>query len=136
MSTEIWWLPAYPFRSSLTGQSAAELASAYEAATRRDWTQPLGVVHALFEAGFAALKASSDPKSAAGVVEAIRGLKQDTVIGRLDFAGSGVKNVSKMRVVGGQWHVGAGGKPELFITNNKAAPEIPVQRKFELLNLA
>jgi hypothetical protein len=25
---------------------------------------------------------------------------------------------------------------ELFITNNKAAPEIPVQRKFELLNLA
>jgi branched-chain amino acid transport system substrate-binding protein len=44
--------------------------------------------------------------------------------------------VSKMRMVGGQWHVGAGGKPELFITNNKAAPEIPVQRKFELLNLA
>ena len=136
MSTEIWWLPAYPFRSSLTGQSAAELASAYEAATKRDWTQPLGVVHALFEVGFAALKASSDPKSAAGVVEALRGLKQDTVIGRLDFAGSGVKNVSKMRVVGGQWHMGAGGKPELFITNNKAAPEIPVQRKFELLNLA
>ena len=67
---------------------------------------------------------------------ALRSLKQDTVIGRLDFAGSGVKNVSKMRVVGGQWHVGAGGKPELFITNNKAAPEIPVQRKFELLNLA
>src|SRR5664279_2955268 len=91
MSTEIWWLPAYPFRSSLTGQSAAELASAYEAATKRDWTQPLGVVHALFEAGFAALKASSDPKSAAGVVEALRSLKQDTVIGRLDFAGSGVK---------------------------------------------
>ena len=136
MSTEIWWLPAYPFRSSLTGQTAAELASAYEATTKRDWTQPLGVVHALFEAGFAALKASSDPKSAAGVVEALRGLKQDTVIGRLDFAGSGVKNVSKMRVVGGQWHLGAGGKPELFITNNKAAPEIPVQRKFELLNLA
>ena len=69
-------------------------------------------------------------------MEALRSLKQDTVIGRLDFAGSGVKNVSKMRVVGGQWHVGAGGKPELFITNNKAALEIPVQRKFELLNLA
>jgi branched-chain amino acid transport system substrate-binding protein len=136
MSTEIWWLPAYPFKSSLTGQSATELAAAYEAATKRDWTQPIGVVHALFEAGFAALKASSDPKSAAAVVEALRGLKQDTVIGRLDFAGSGVKNVSKMRVVGGQWHVGPGGKPELFITNNKAAPEIPVQRKFDLLNLA
>jgi branched-chain amino acid transport system substrate-binding protein len=32
--------------------------------------------------------------------------------------------------------VGPGGKPELFITNNKAAPEIPVQRKFDLLKLA
>ena len=136
MSTEIWWVPSYPFKSSLTGQTAAELASSYEAATKRDWTQPLGVVHALFETGVAALKASPDPKSPEKTADAIRALKTDTVIGRLDFAGSGVKNVSKMRVVGGQWHVGPNGKPELFITNNKVAPEVPVQRKFDLLKPA
>jgi branched-chain amino acid transport system substrate-binding protein len=136
MSTEIWWLPSYPFTSSLTGQTAADLAGSYQAATKRDWTQPLGVVHALFEVGVAALKSSADPKSPEKVAEALRTLKTDTVIGRLDFGGSGVKNVSKMRVVGGQWHVGANGKPELFITNNKVAPEIAVQRKFELLKLA
>ena len=136
MSTEIWWLPSYPFKSSLTGQTATELASSYEAATKRDWTQPLGVVHALFETGVAALKSSPDPKSPEKVAETLRTLKADTVIGRLDFGGSGVKNVSKMRVVGGQWHIGENGKPELFITNNKVAPEIPVQRKFELLKLA
>ncbi len=133
MSTEIWWLPSYPFKSSLTGQTAAELAQSYQTATGREWTQPLGVVHALFEAGVAALKASGDPKSPAKVAEALRKLQQETVIGRLDFAGSGIANVSKIRVVGGQWHVAAGGKPELVITSNATAPEIPVQRRFELI---
>ena len=26
ISTEVWWTPSHPFKSSLTGQSAAELA--------------------------------------------------------------------------------------------------------------
>lgn len=133
MSTEIWWLPSYPFKSSLTGQSAAELAAAYQTATKKEWTQPLGVVHALFEAGVQALKQSHDPKAPAKVADAVRGMRLDTVIGQLDFNQSGIRNVSKIRVVGGQWHVGAGGKPELVITNNSTAPEIPVQRKLDLL---
>jgi branched-chain amino acid transport system substrate-binding protein len=136
MSTEIWWTPAYPFKSSLTGQTARQFADAYTTATKREWTQPLGVVHALFEAGIQALKASGDPKDPVKVANAVRVMKHDTIIGRLDFASSGIKNVSKIRVVGGQWRVNAAGKPELFITNNKTAPEIPVQRKFELLKLA
>ncbi|MDQ0083146.1 branched-chain amino acid transport system substrate-binding protein [Variovorax boronicumulans] len=135
MSTEIWWTPAYPFKSSLTGQTARQFADAYTAATRREWTQPMGVVHALFEAGIQALKASGNPKDPVKVADAVRVMKHDTIIGRLDFTSSGIKNVSRMRVVGGQWRVNAAGKPELFITNNKTAPEIPVQRKFELLKL-
>ena len=135
MSTEIWWTPAYPFKSSLTGQTARQFADAYTAATKREWTQPMGVVHALFEAGIQALKASGNPKDPVKVADAVRVMKHDTIIGRLDFTSSGIKNVSKMRVVGGQWRVSAAGKPELFITNNKTAPEIPVQRKFELLKL-
>lgn len=133
MSTEIWWSPAYPFRSSLTGQSARELADGYTRATGREWTQPIGVMHALVEAGIAALKGSGNPKDPARVADAIRTMKQDTVIGRLDFGGSGIRNVSKMRVVGGQWIVDARGKPEIVVTHNGTAPEIPVQRKFELL---
>lgn len=136
MSTEIWWTPAYPFKSSLTGQTARQLADSYMAATKREWTQPIGCVHALFEVGVQALKASGDPKSPAKVADAVRVMKHDTVIGRLDFTSSGIKNVSKMRIVGGQWRVNDGGKPEIFITNNRTAPEIPVQRKFELLKLA
>ena len=52
--------------------------------------------------------------------------------GELDFTSSGIKNVSKIRVVGGQWRV-ENGKTDIFITNNSTAPEIPVQRKFETL---
>ena len=136
MSTEVWWSPAYPFRSSLTGQTAKQLAEAYQAATRREWTQPLGVVHALFETGVAALKASGNPKNPTKVADTLRTLKHETVIGGLDFGGSGTKNVSKMRVVGGQWRLNAQSKPELFITHNRMAPEIPVQRKFDLLTVA
>lgn len=136
MSSEIWWTPSYPFRSSLTGQSSRELAAAYAASTKREWTQPLGVNHALFEAGIAALKASGDPKNPKAVANALRTLKQPTVIGALDFASSGIKNVSKIRVAGGQWRLNAQGKPELFITHNRKAPEIPTERKFEMLRWA
>lgn len=134
MSTEIWWSPAYPFKSSLNGQTARQLADAYMAQSKKEWTQPLGVMHALVEAGVAALKTSGNPKDPKKVAEAIRSMKLDTVIGRLDFAGSGIKNVSKIRVVGGQWIVDTKGKLDIFVTHNGTAPEIPVQRKFELLN--
>lgn len=133
MSTEIWWSPAYPFKSSLTGQTARQLADAYTAATKKEWTQPIGVMHALIEAGIAALKTSGDPKDPRRVADAIRGLRQETIIGRLDFANSGIRNVSKIRVVGGQWVLDDKGKLDIVVTHNGTAPEIPVQRKFELL---
>ncbi|MCP8688718.1 ABC transporter substrate-binding protein [Marinobacterium sedimentorum] len=132
MSTEIWWTPAYPFSSSLTGQTAEQLSNTYMNQTGQAWTQPLGVAHALFEAGIQALKNSGDPKNPDAVAEAIGSMQVDSVIGRLDFANGPAKNVSGMRVVGGQWRIEAG-KPEIMITDNQMAPEIPVQRTFESL---
>jgi branched-chain amino acid transport system substrate-binding protein len=137
MSTEIWWTPAYPFRSSLTGQSAKQLAQAYEAETGKSWTQPIGVVHALWELGIHALKASGNPNNPEAVSRAIAKTALETVIGRIDWAGSPIRNVAKIRVVGGQWRVHpASRKLELVITNNSTAPEIPVERGFELFSPA
>src|SRR6185503_18084259 len=45
LSSEVWWSPAHPFKSSLTGETAAELAAAFP----QQWAQPLGFVYALFE---------------------------------------------------------------------------------------
>ncbi len=44
LGTEVWWHPTSPFKSSLTGQSAQQLADAYSTATGKEWTQPLGFV--------------------------------------------------------------------------------------------
>jgi branched-chain amino acid transport system substrate-binding protein len=132
MSTEVWWTPGYPFSSSLTGQSAEQLAITYETSTGKSWTQPIGVVHALFETAIQALKNSGDPKDPDAVAKAIGSMQMDTVIGHLDFTSGPAKNVSSMRVVGGQWRVDDG-KAEIFITDNQVAPEIPIQRVFESL---
>ena len=35
LSTEVWWSPSHPFKSSLTGQPARQLADAYEKADRK-----------------------------------------------------------------------------------------------------
>jgi branched-chain amino acid transport system substrate-binding protein len=48
-STEVLWHPAYPFKSSLTGGSCQDLADAYESATGKQWTQPIGGYYSGYE---------------------------------------------------------------------------------------
>jgi hypothetical protein len=48
-------------KSSLSGDTAARLAAAYTEATGRQWSQPLGYIHALFEVASDVLKRSADP---------------------------------------------------------------------------
>ena len=48
-STEAVWHPAYPFKSSLTGETAKDLADAYESASGKQWTAPLGGLYGGYE---------------------------------------------------------------------------------------
>jgi branched-chain amino acid transport system substrate-binding protein len=134
LTSEVWWSPEHPFSSSLTGQSAKELADAYEQETGRQWTQPIGFVHALFEVTAAALtKAdSTDPQA---VVDALSTLKVDTVAGPLDWTAGPVPNVAKTPLVGGQWKATPDGPHpfELEIVDNSHAPEIPTTGELEPL---
>jgi branched-chain amino acid transport system substrate-binding protein len=126
LSTEVWWSPQHPFTSSLTGQSAQQLADAYEQSTGRQWTQPIGFVHAMFEVAVAALKAA-DSKDGEAVVKALSTLKVNTIVGDLDWTAGPVPNVAKTPLVGGQWRATNGGKHpfDLVIVSNKLAPQIP-----------
>ncbi|WP_258767821.1 ABC transporter substrate-binding protein [Bradyrhizobium arachidis] len=135
MSTEVWWTPAYPFKSSLTGQSAAELAAEWEKTTGKQWTQPIGYAHALWEVGFAALR-NSDPKDKNSLRDAIAGLDLETVVGPVKFKGSPIKNVAVTSLSGGQWRKTKGGKSsyELLIVHNGTAPFIPKQADLALLS--
>jgi len=132
LSTEVWWSPAHPFTSSLTQQSAKALADAYESSTKKQWTQPIGFAHALFELASDALKRSKSLK-AADVRDAVAASKLKTVVGDVAWGGQGpFKNVSKTPLVLGQWVKGKKFKYELNIVNNDVAKAIPTSGVLKL----
>lgn len=135
LTTEIWWSPNHPFKSSLTGQSAKELADAYTAASGRPWTQPLGFAHSLFEIAFDVIKRTKDLNDKESILAAIVETDLQTITGPVSWKGgpnNPVKNVSKSPLVGGQWQRN-NGKLELVITTNVQHPDIPVGGKLKLL---
>lgn len=125
LTVELMWSPAHPFKSSLTGQSARQLADAYMAASGKPWTMPLGFKHSLFELALDVLKRAG-AKDPAAVRDAIRGTRLDTVVGTVDFRKGPVPNVAKTPLVAGQWQKRGKGL-ELLIVDNSQAPNIPVQ---------
>jgi branched-chain amino acid transport system substrate-binding protein len=135
LTTEIWWSPNHPFKSSLTGQSAGDLCAAYTAGTGRPWTQPLGFAHALFEIAFDVIKRAKDVNDPEAILAAIGETELETIIGPISWKGgpnNPVKNVCKTPLVGGQWTKTDKGM-ELIITNNPNSPNIPVGGKLRTL---
>ena len=132
LTTEVWWSPSHPFTSSLTNQSAKSLAESYETSTKKQWTQPIGFAHALFEVASDALKRSKSLK-ASDVRDAVAASKLKTVVGDVAWGGPGpFKNVSKTPLVLGQWNKGKKYKYELSIVNNETAKNIPTDSKLRL----
>jgi branched-chain amino acid transport system substrate-binding protein len=133
LTTEVWWSPSHPFTSSLTKQSAKALADAYEASTKKQWTQPIGFAHALFEVAADALKRSKGV-GAKDVRDAVAATAMNTVVGPVKWGGGGpFKNVSKTPLVLGQWNKGTKYKVELTIINNEAAKNIPTGGSIKLI---
>lgn len=136
LSSEVWWSPSHPFKSSLTGATSRQLADDFTAATRRPWTQPIGFVHALFELAADILKRIDDPTSADAIVAAIGATRLDTVVGPIAWNGANLppfaaRNICKTPLVGGQWRLKDGGGYDLVITDNRTAPEIPTGGQME-----
>jgi branched-chain amino acid transport system substrate-binding protein len=135
ISTEVWWTPSHPYKSSLNGMSAKQFADQYEADTKRQWTQPLGFAHALFEVAVDVLKRAKDPSNRAAVRDALAATNTNTIVGPVKFGGQGpFKNVSKTPLVGGQWVKGKKYKYELVVVNNETAKDIPVGGKLKLIS--
>ena len=125
LTTEVWWSPSHPFSSSLTKQSAKDLAATYEKSSNKQWTQPLGFAHALFEVAADALKRAKSVKSA-DLRDAIAATDLKTIVGHVKWGGPGpFKNVSKTPLVLGQWVKGSKHKVDLVIVNNETAKNIP-----------
>jgi branched-chain amino acid transport system substrate-binding protein len=125
LTTEVWWSPSHPFKSSLTGASSRDLAAAYTAATKKQWTQPMGFVHALFEVALDALSRAGKVGDRDALREAIRATNKPTIVGTVAWGRGPVTNVAKTPLVGGQWGKGKQFPYDLTIVDNKRAPGIP-----------
>jgi branched-chain amino acid transport system substrate-binding protein len=138
LSSEVWWTPTHPFKSSLTGMSAADLGKGYEQATKKQWTQQIGFGHALFEVAIDSLKRSADPTKPEANIDAIGKTNLQTIVGPIAFGSDKLppfarKNVAKTPLVGGQWRLGGDGKYAIVVVDNQTAPEIPAGGKMEAL---
>ena len=49
IATDQWWGPTMPYTSSLTGETAQDLANAYQSDSGNQWLQTLGSTYSLFE---------------------------------------------------------------------------------------
>jgi branched-chain amino acid transport system substrate-binding protein len=130
LSTEIWWTERHPFTSSLTRQSAAELAAAFAKDTDAQPTQPLGFAHALFEVAIDALKRAGSTEPDA-LSEALDATNLSTVVGPIDFSSGPVPHFAKTPLVAGQWVKGDDYPLELAINVNDQLPDLPVDGKIQ-----
>ena len=138
LSSEVWWTPTAPFKSSLNGMSAADLAKAYTEASGKQWTQQIGFAHALLEVAVDSLKRSDDPTDAKANVAAIGKTDLSTIVGHVAFGNPALppfarKNIAKTPLVGGQWRLRDNGKYEIVVVDNQTASIIPVGGKMEAM---
>ncbi|SHG53510.1 branched-chain amino acid transport system substrate-binding protein [Kaistia soli DSM 19436] len=137
LGNNAYWHKTFPYTSSLTGIGGEALANGYEESSGKQWTQQLGATLSLLDAGFTALKASTDPKSKADIAKAISTLNTVTISGKVDFTSGPVPNVSPGPIVGTQWVKAAPGskfKLDFVVTDNATDSKVPIAAKLLPLN--
>ncbi|MGO8505060.1 ABC transporter substrate-binding protein [Rhizobium leguminosarum] len=134
MSTEVWWTPAFTFNSSLTGQTSADIAGEWESSQNRQWVQPLGYAHALWEVVIDTLKRAEDPRDRAAIRDAAKATNLNTLVGPIKFGDGPHPNICKTPIFGGQWVKGAKYPYDLKIVDNAVSKLIAPEQKLSLLN--
>ena len=121
LTSEIWWSPDHPFKSSLTGQTPKDLCDMWTAETGKQWTAPIGFKYAGFEIIYdAMMRCKSVDKEK--IRQAVAATKLDTIVGPIQYND---KNYSRTPLVGGQWVKGTKWPWEIRTVFNKFHPEIP-----------
>lgn len=125
LTCDVWWTPWHPFKSSLAGYSANDLADTWSKETGKQWTQPLGFDYAGFEVAADALKRAGSLNKMK-IREALARTDLDTMVGHIKF---NKENFSLTPIVGGQWVKGKKWPWDLKIIYNEENPDIPTTGK-------
>ena len=134
LATAVYWHPVFPYSSSLTGLSGAQIQHSYESATGNQWSQDCGTGLALFDVAIAALKAARNPADKHELAAAIGGLRVETPVGVLDWTKGPIRNVVDCPIPGAQWVKAAAGSKyplDLVTCEHSDDPKIPIQAKLK-----
>jgi branched-chain amino acid transport system substrate-binding protein len=127
IATDSWWGPYMPNTSSLDGESAKQLAEAYQSASGKQWLQTLGSVYSLFEIAQKAFTSVDTPRDRLAVATALRKLNYSGISGVLDFTRGPVPGVALQQPVGVQWKEGVGRFPyEMVVVDNSLNPAVRI----------
>ncbi|MDR3454754.1 MAG: ABC transporter substrate-binding protein [Rhodoferax sp.] len=132
LSSACYWHKTFPYKSPLTGVTGVQLADGYEKASGKQWSQQLGASMSLLDAGFEALKSSTNPKDKVSVAKALGSLQTTTMVGKIDLGKGPVPGVATTPLIGTQWikaRAGAMHKYDYVITENAGDPNVPVAAK-------
>ena len=135
VATDAWWTPNMPWKSSLTGQTCAEIAAAYTAATGSQWVQSLSN-YSLFEVAYAAMTSVNNPHDKAEVAAALFKVNIEGVAGQLNWTSS--KNpapgVVDTPCVGVQWKPNSKYGWSMEVVDNTLMPEVALTATLEPTN--
>ncbi len=137
IATDSWWGPYMPYSSSLTGQTAASLATAFETATSTQWTQSIGSSYALFEIAKEAFSAVSDPHDKSEVANALHTVNYTGMCGPINFGASTAPapGVGVIPPVGVQWKKTTGKYPfEMKVVDNSLNKSVKIEAPLEPTN--
>ena len=126
IATDCWWSPYHPYTSTLTGQSAKQLADAYQKASGQQWLQSLGSVHSLFEIAHNAFTAVSDPHDRKEVAAQLKSMNYQGISGPLDWTKGPVPGVAIIPPVGVQWKQGTDFPWTMYVVDNSLNPAVPL----------
>ena len=126
IATDSWWGPYMPYKSSLTGESAKDLADAYQAKSGQQWLQSLGSTYSLFEVAKNALTAVDDPHDRKAVASELQSMSYTGMSGPLDFTKGPVPGVGIVQPVGVQWKAGTQFPWEMVVVDNSLNPSVPI----------
>jgi branched-chain amino acid transport system substrate-binding protein len=135
IATDAWWAPGMPWKSSLTGQTCAQVASAYTSATGQQWVQSLSN-YSLFEVAYSALSSVSDPHDKAEVADALFKVNIEGLAGQLNWTSSKAPapGVVDTPCLGVQWKPNATYGWSMEVVDNTLMPEVPLTATLEPTN--
>jgi branched-chain amino acid transport system substrate-binding protein len=134
IATDCWWSPFHPYTSTLTGQTAKQLADGFESSTGQQWLSSLGSVHSLFEIAHEALTNVDNPKDKTAVAGKLKTLSYTGISGPLDWTKGPMPGVAIQQPVGVQWRKGTKFPYSMVVVDNSLNKDVPTNGDLQPTN--